>query len=171
LGRTGKFWAHEYYAGCKPDILTTAKALANGVPIGAAIAQNDIAEAIKIGDHGTTFGGNPMATRVGIYCAERLGSPELLDHVSRTGSFLVSRLRSLQQKYPRSVTDVRGKGLLVGAQLSFDPAKLIGECRERGLLVISAGKNTLRVVPPLVIEEDLIDQGVSIIEDALKAVN
>ncbi|KAH8152867.1 uncharacterized protein LAJ45_03093 [Morchella importuna] len=152
-----------------PDILTMAKALGNGFPIGATMVNDFIAEKILIGDHGTTFGGNPLASRIGHYVFSRLSDPKLLRGVEAKGQIFKKRFEALAAKYPDVVKEVRGRGLILGLQLTRDPKELIRECRERGLLVITCGTNTVRFVPPLVIEDEVIEEGLAIFEKAMEA--
>ncbi|KAI5846562.1 pyridoxal phosphate-dependent transferase [Morchella snyderi] len=170
LGRTGDLWAHQFLPKeAHPDILTMAKALGNGFPIGATMVNDFVAEKIMIGDHGTTFGGNPLASRIGHYVFSRLSDPKLLKGVEEKGQIFRKRFEALAAKYPDVVKEVRGRGLILGLQLTKDPKDLITECRERGLLVITCGTNTVRFVPPLVIEEEAIEEGLAIFEKAMEA--
>jgi len=169
LGRTGKLWAHQSLPKeAHPDILTMAKALGNGFPIGATMVNEFVAEKIVTGDHGTTFGGNPLATRVGHYVFERLSKPDFLEAVEQKSHIFMNRLEKLKAKYPEVIKEVRGRGLILGVQLDRDPTPLVSNCRERGLLVITAGTNTLRIVPPLIIEEKVIEEGMDILESAME---
>lgn len=171
LGRTGNFWAHAGYPKeCQPDILTTAKALGNGFPIGATIVNDFVCDHIKTGDHGTTFGGNPLACRVASYILTRLSSPEILSTVPAKEQAFRKHFSSLRERFPNQIREIRGKGLILGLQLTTDPTPLITAARERGLLVISAGTNTLRFVPPLVITEAEIEQGMKILGEAMESV-
>ncbi|GAO46651.1 acetylornithine and succinylornithine aminotransferase [Saitoella complicata NRRL Y-17804] len=168
LGRTGDLWAHTILPkDCHPDILTMAKPLANGIPIGAIMVNNKVADAVKIGDHGTTFGGNPFACRIAHHVFTRLASPSLQSNVRTMSTILKSKLESYQKKYPTLITDIRGRGLLMGMQLAIDPTPVVGLARERGLLIITAGNNTVRFVPPLVITEKELEEGLKIVEEAL----
>ncbi|KAF8475592.1 acetylornithine aminotransferase [Kalaharituber pfeilii] len=168
MGRTGKLWAHAHYPKeANPDILTTAKALGNGFPIGATIVTEAVAQKIVTGDHGTTFGGNPLASRLAHYVLGRLSDPKLLAEVEATGMLFRTRLAKLQEKYPDVIKDVRGKGLIIGVQLDRDPTSLVKAARERGLLIITAGTNTVRLVPPLVIEREVAMEGLNIFEEAM----
>lgn len=128
-----------------------------------------VAEKIVNGDHGTTFGGNPLASRVGHYVFDRISDPQFLEAVVKKGESFIKHLETLKAKYPGVITEIRGRGLILGVQLDRDPTDLVRECRERGLLIITAGTNTLRFVPPLVIEEEVIEAGMKILDEALAA--
>ncbi|KAL2197126.1 pyridoxal phosphate-dependent transferase [Corynascus similis CBS 632.67] len=170
LARTGTFWAHSHLpAEAHPDILTTAKALGNGFPIGATIVGRRVADKIKVGDHGTTFGGNPLACRLAVRIVERLANDDLQKEVLRKGEVFRVGFDRLRERFPNLVQEVRGKGLILGLQLSEDPSGIVKAARERGLLVITAGTNTLRFVPSLVMSEDEIKEGLSILEAAIEA--
>jgi len=170
LSRTGALWAHARLPReAHPDIVTTAKALGNGFPVGAVLVNAHVAEAIQIGDHGTTFGGNPLAARVAHHCVTRLADPALQEAVMAKGAVLALGLRQLQQKYPDLISEIRGRGLILGDQLTTDPAPIVNAARERGLLVITAGTNTLRFVPPLTISEEEIVEGLRILDAAIES--
>lgn len=173
LARTGTFWAHanaEYPKECQPDILTTAKALGNGFPIGATIVNDFVCGHIKTGDHGTTFGGNPLACRVASYILTRLSSPEILEAVPAKEQVFRKHFSTLKERYPDHISEVRGKGLILGLQLKTDPTPIVTAARERGLLIITCGTNTLRFVPPLVITDAEIDESMKILGEAMKSV-
>ena len=170
LSRTGTFWAHgQLPKEAHPDVLTTAKALGNGFPIGAVVVTKDVADKIMVGDHGTTFGGNPLACRLAHYIVNRLADPTLQQEVATKSAVFTSGFKKLQAKYPDLVTEIRGRGLLLGLQLTEDPTPIIKAARERGLLIITAGTNTLRFVPPLTISEPEIQEGLNILEQAIDA--
>ncbi|KAK1147976.1 acetylornithine aminotransferase [Aspergillus melleus] len=182
LSRTGSFWAHAHPSlapasgeAAHPDILTSAKALGNGIPIGATIVSGKtVAEHIKAGDHGTTFGGNPLVCRVAHHIVERLGSSELQNSVEVKSAQLVSGLEALQKKNPGVISQIRGRGLILGVQLSPEytakASELITAARERGMLIITAGDGCLRFVPPLTITEDQIKTALKILEQSFDAV-
>lgn len=171
LSRTGKFWAHGVLSpSAHPDIVTTAKALGNGFPIGATIVSEEVANNIITGDHGTTFGGNPLASRLAHHIVTRLSSPELQRGVVEKEKLFRAGFRKLQDQYPDLVGEVRGNGLLLGVQLSRDPTPIVTAARERGLLVITAGTNTLRFAPPLIISPVQIEEGLAILSEAMKSV-
>ncbi|KAK2774040.1 acetylornithine aminotransferase [Onygenales sp. PD_12] len=180
LSRTGSLWAHanpaftpqDGSAPAHPDILTTAKALGNGIPIGATIVSGSrVGQYIKTGDHGTTFGGNPLACRVGEHVLTRLASGELQAAVHARSKFFKAGLAKLRQKFPDAVAETRGLGLILGLQLSARYAGRVGEivtaARERGLLVITAGEGCLRFVPALVISDEQVREGLGILEEAM----
>jgi acetylornithine aminotransferase len=168
LSRTGTFWAHASLPKeAHPDIITTAKALGNGFPIGATIVSKDVSEKIQVGDHGTTFGGNPLGSRLAHYIVSRLSEKELQEGVVSKAKIFRKHFEKLQQKYPDLVKEVRGRGLIIGVQLSQDPTPIVTAARERGLLIITAGTNTLRFVPPLTITEEQVEEGMAILEKAI----
>ncbi|CAG8639024.1 36245_t:CDS:2, partial [Gigaspora margarita] len=169
LGRTGKLWAHQHYPkSCHPDILTSAKPLANGIPIGAIMTTQRVADIITIGDHGTTFGGNPLACRAALSVISRINTPELLTNVNNVGSYLKSSFEKLINKYPSLITTVRGRGLILGIQFTKDPSGMVKLARERGLLIITAGNNTVRIIPPLILTREEAEKGVTILEECMK---
>jgi acetylornithine aminotransferase len=170
LSRTGTFWAHSRLPKeAHPDIITSAKALGNGFPIGAVITNGLVSEKIKVGDHGTTYGGNPMACRVGHHIVGRLADATLQKEVVAKSSIFKEEFERLRQQFPSLIGEVRGRGLILGLQLTQDPTPIIKAARERGLLVITCGTNTLRFVPPLNISEDEIRTGLRILSDAIKS--
>lgn len=171
LSRTGTFWAHAALPKeAHPDIITAAKALGNGFPIGATIVSKMVAEKIKVGDHGTTFGGNPLASRIAHYTVSRLSERELQESVVAKSKIFLRHFKRLQEQYSQFVKEIRGRGLILGLQLTQDPTPIVTAARERGLLIITAGTNTLRFVPPLIITEEQIRQGMEILDEAFKAV-
>ncbi|KAF2762087.1 acetylornithine and succinylornithine aminotransferase [Pseudovirgaria hyperparasitica] len=183
LGRTGHLWAHGALPReAHPDILTTAKALGNGFPIGATLVNEFVASKIQTGDHGTTFGGNPLGARLAHYILSRLSDPALHAAVRAKEQVFRAHFRALQARFPGYIAAadgdgeqggsaaVRGKGLILGLQLTVDPAPVVTAARERGLLVITCGTNTLRFVPPLVISEAEIDEGMGILGEAMAVV-
>lgn len=171
LSRTGTFWAHASLPkSAHPDIVTTAKALGNGFPIGATIVNTSVAEKIAVGDHGTTFGGNPLGASVAIYVVSVLSNPKLQADVLEKGKIMVAHMEKLQKKYPELVKEIRGRGLILGLQLTQDPTPIVTAARERGLLIITAGTNTLRFVPSLTIEEYQIEDAFKILDEAMEVV-
>jgi acetylornithine/N-succinyldiaminopimelate aminotransferase len=166
MGRTGRLWAYEH-SGITPDIMTVAKALANGVPIGATLATDDVARVFTPGTHGSTFGGNPLATAVGLTVFGTLIEDRLAERAGRMGKVLVQGLEAIRAKHPKAVKEIRGRGLLAGLDLVPPVADAVAACRERGLLVLTAGDNTLRLAPPLIVTDNEVAQACGIIDAAL----
>lgn len=170
VGRTGSFYAYEQ-VGVRPDILTTAKGLAAGVPIGGILTSTKIAAHFKPGTHGSTFGGNPLACAVGSYVVDKVSDPAFLQHVTDMGEFLRAELARLNEKY-HVFKDIRGRGLLIGAELKSEYdgklATLQKLCTKHQLLVLTAGSNVLRLVPPLIITKAVIKEGMKLLERALQ---
>ena len=161
LGRTGTFFAYEQL-GIEPDLVTLAKGLGNGLPIGALLVRDGIADAIRPGDHGSTFGGNPVA------CAAACAVVEAIDHallanVAARGEELAAGLRELP-----GVLEVRGRGLLLAAVVDGEAGAVVDACRERGLLTLTAGADVLRLLPPLVVTEAEVGEALGILADALE---
>ncbi len=164
LSRTGTFWAHASLPkSAHPDIITTAKALGNGFPIGATIVNKDVSEKIVVGDHGTTFGGNPLGSRIAHYMVSQLSSPKLQATVKSRSEQFKSAFEKLKARHPLLITEIRGRGLHLGLQLSRDPKPFVDAARERGLLLITAAHNTLRFVPSLNISKAATDRGLAIL--------
>ena len=171
LSRTGTFWAHASLPKeAHPDIISTAKALGNGFPIGATIVNGKVNDRIVVGDHGTTFGGNPLGSRLAHYIVSRLSEHKLQEEVLAKSKIFIKHMEQLQQKYPGLVTEIRGRGLHLGLQLTQDPTPIVTACRERGLLIITAGTNTLRFVPSLTITEEEIEKGFKVLDEAMRVV-
>lgn len=150
LGRTGKLFAYEH-AGLTPDLLTLAKPLGGGLPMGAVLIREELAAALHPGDHGSTFGGNPVAAAASLAVLARLAAPGFLDGVVRRGEQLFRGLRALKKKHAQ-VVDVRGLGLMVGVQFAGAAGDVMKGLRERGVLATKAGDDVLRLLPPLVVE-------------------
>eukprot|EP00475_Leptophrys_vorax_P003225 TRINITY_DN11881_c0_g1_i1.p1 TRINITY_DN11881_c0_g1~~TRINITY_DN11881_c0_g1_i1.p1 ORF type:complete len:503 (-),score=-0.05 TRINITY_DN11881_c0_g1_i1:36-1418(-) len=168
LGRTGHLWAHEPY-GVTPDIMTLAKPLAGGLPIGAVLVTNPVAAAMSPGDHGSTFAGNPLVCRAALAVLNKIAEPAFLASVEAKGELLRKLLRERLGSNPH-VKEVRGKGLIVGVQLDVPAGPLVDAAREAGVLVITAGKgDVVRLVPPLVITEEEIERAVDGLVKGLSA--
>jgi predicted acetylornithine/succinylornithine family transaminase len=165
MGRTGTLWYHEQ-ADVIPDIMTLAKPLGGGLPLGAVLCTDEIAACISPGDHGTTFGGNPVACALGVKLIDIVSDEAFLAEVRANGDYLRGKLEALRDKFP-VIDNIRGSGLLLGARMKDDPLKLVDECKNRGMLVIKAGMNTVRFMPPLIVKREDIDRAVDIFEDAL----
>lgn len=165
VGRTGKLFAYEHY-GVQPDALVLAKGLAGGVPIGALLAKEKFAQAFSPGDHASTFGGNPLAAASGGVVIDELLENGLLRHVQEVGAYLIERLNDLKSK-KTVINDVRGMGLMQGIELNVPVADIIQCCMENGLLLVNAGTNIIRFVPPLIVTKPEIDEALDILEQAL----
>ncbi len=169
IGRTGTLFAYEQ-EGVEPDIMALAKGLAGGVPIGALLAREAIASHFVPGDHGTTFGANPLATAAGVATVCFILENGVLENTRRQSERLLGRLRSLEDRIPE-VTEVRGRGLLVAIAFNRDAAAdIVTAARDRGLLANNVRPNAIRFMPPLIVTDDEIDRACDILEDALRAV-
>ena len=157
-------FAHDYY-GVKPDVLTMAKALGCGVPVGAFLV-NEKAAVLVPGDHGTTYGGNPLATAAVNKVLEMFEKTKVLDNVNSVSKYLESKLDELTDKYD-FVKGHRGKGLMQGIIIDKPLGEIITKCIENGLIIISAGSNVLRLVPPLIITNENVDEMISILSTVL----
>ena len=156
MGRSGSMFAYQQY-GVKPDIVTSAKALGCGVPIGAFMATEQVAKALVPGDHGTTYGGNPLACAAAVEVFRLFDKLNVTDNVKNVGKYLETQLKSLVEKYD-TVKAQRGMGLIQGIELTVNPKDVIAKCLDNGLILFSAGTNVIRFVPPLVITRDDVDQ-------------
>lgn len=166
MGRTGKMFTYEHY-GIRPDIMTSAKALGCGVPVGAFAATEKFAEAMSPGDHGTTYGGNPLATAAVCKVFEIFEKENILDHVNEVAPYLAEQLKRLAQKHPDKIKDCRGLGLMQGIELTIPAGEVVAKALEAGVVLISAGTNIIRFVPPLVVEREHIDQTIQILDEIL----
>ncbi len=165
MGRTGKMFAHEYY-GVKPDVLTLAKALGCGIPVGAFLT-TEKAASLKPGDHGTTYGGNPLATAAVNVVLDLFEETDVLDNVNEVSPYLEKKLDELTEEFD-IVRGHRGKGLIQGLILDVPVGEVIQKCIAEGLLVISAGSDVLRMVPPLTIGKEHVDEMIGILRKALQ---
>ncbi|HMH83216.1 MAG TPA: acetylornithine/succinylornithine family transaminase [Gemmatimonadales bacterium] len=165
LGRTGTLFAYEQ-TGVVPDLVTLAKPLAGGLPMGAVLLTSTVAAALKPGDHATTFGGGPFVASVALALVRTIADPAFLTDVRRKGAWLGERLARLAAQRPR-VREVRGRGLLWGLELAEPAAPVVAAARERGLLVLTAGPEVIRLIPPLVITVEELERGVGILEEVL----
>jgi len=163
LGRSGHLWAHQKY-NIEPDVLAFAKPIAGGIPMGGVLVSEQLSSVMKKGDHGTTFGGGPLACRAATVVFDEINTPEFLNHVSEMGTFVKNALRDL--KHPK-IVDVRGEGLLLGVELSVPVAPVLSFARERGVIFISAGDNTVRFCPPLIIQKPELELFINVFKDAL----
>lgn len=169
MGRVGSLYAHEYF-GITPDIIASAKGIGGGFPMAACLATKDAAIGMTAGVHGTTFGGNPLAMAVGNEVLKVILSKGFLSNVKKNGEFLKSNLQKLQKKYPRMIAEIRGVGLMVGIKLQEDfvAAQMVSLLKDEGLLLVAAGENVMRVIPPLIIEKKHILEAIKILDKSFK---
>jgi len=168
IGRTGKMFAFEH-AGIQPDVLTLAKGLGGGVPIGAMLASEKVAAAFGAGTHGSTFGGNPLSCSAALAVLETIENESLLSNVNRQSARLAGGLQAMVEKFPMAES-VRGSGFLLGIACSGAVAPIIESCKSKGLLVLPAGPNVVRLLPALNIKSGEVDQALTILEQAFAAV-
>jgi acetylornithine/N-succinyldiaminopimelate aminotransferase len=167
LGRTGALFAYED-SGIQPDIMTLAKALGNGFPVGAMLTTDSMASAFPPGSHASTFGGNPLAMAACLAVFDVLLEEGVLDNCKRMGAYFIGKLRDLQKRYPQ-IIDVRGKGLMIGIELTVDVSEIVKKCLEKGVLVITSGAgNVLRCVPPLILSKADVDQAIEVFDEVLR---
>lgn len=166
VARTGTFWCYEQY-GIKPDIVAAAKALAAGIPIGAIMAKEEIASVLTYGNHGTTFGGNPFACTVGNACLKTIERENLAEKAAEKGQYMMELIRKKTAGNDKVVT-IRGKGLMIGVELSVPARPVVDKMFEQKVLCNAAGGNVLRIVPPLIITQQEIEQVVEVLAFSLK---
>lgn len=165
IGRTGKLYAHEHYQ-LSPDIITLAKGLGNGLPIGAMLGKKNLGHAFVYGSHGTTFGGNRLSLAAANQTLSIINDADLLNDVQSKGQFLIENLRkSLVNK--RNVIEVRGVGLMVGIEVTNDPSQVVREAKRMGLIILTAGKNVIRLLPPLTITKKQLEKGIEILTEII----
>ncbi|NUY39414.1 acetylornithine/succinylornithine family transaminase [Wolbachia endosymbiont of Litomosoides brasiliensis] len=165
-GRTGKLFAYEH-VGVKPDICALAKGIGGGFPLGVCLATEKAARYMAVGIHGSTFGGNPLATSVGNAVLDKLLSPGFLENVDLSGKYLKNELEDLASRFPM-IEEVRGKGLMLGIKVKMDNQKFAGELSRRGLLTVGVtSDNVVRILPPLIITKKEIDEGIEILAQYL----
>ena len=152
IARTGRFFAKDHY-GVQPDIMTLAKALGNGLPIGAILSNDKVSQAIDFGDHGTTFGGNPLACAAALATIDTITSEDIAASAARKGQWLMTELEQRQQKN-EAIREVRGKGLMIGVEFEYEAKPVVTEMMRRGILANATDGNVLRLVPPLIISYD-----------------
>jgi predicted acetylornithine/succinylornithine family transaminase len=167
LGRTGALFAYEGLQ-VTPDIMTLAKPLAGGLPMGAILVTEAVASAMQPGDHGTTFGGGPFVATVANYIVDRVSDPALLAHVRAMGALLRGELENMASRTGR-IRAIRGAGLMMGIDVTEPAADVIARARDAGLLLVSAGEHTIRLLPPLIIGDADLQRGLRILETALAA--
>jgi acetylornithine/succinyldiaminopimelate/putrescine aminotransferase len=166
LGRTGRMFAYQH-SGVVPDILTLAKPLAGGLPMGAILLKDEYAHFLKVGDHGTTFGGNAVCAAAANAVLDHLEQPGFVDDVAARGLYLQRGLKKLARKHKGAITEVRGLGLMVGVELAGEAAPVLKGLKEKGILAVKAGEKVLRLLPPLVIKRGEIRRLLSALDEVL----
>lgn len=165
IGRTGRLFAYEHY-DVKPDVVTLAKALGGGFPIGAMLARGEAAKVFQPGDHASTFGGNPLACAAALATLEEIIEGKVAEYTGTVGEILYRELEKLREKYGY-VKDIRGKGLLVGMELSIEGKKIVDACQQKGLLINCVGGYVLRFIPPLIVSATEIRQAIGILDGVM----
>ncbi len=169
MGRTGRLFGYQHF-GVEPDVMTLAKALGGGLPLGAMLAREAVAGSFPPGSHASTFGGNPVVCRAGLAVMDTLLEQGLAAHGEAVGGLLRQGLEALAQRFG-FIREVRGKGLLLGVELDRECAPVVRECMEEGLLVVPAGPRVLRMAPPLIIEAEDVEEALSVLERVLERVS
>jgi len=162
LGRTGKMWAGQHW-NTVPDIMCLAKGIAGGVPMGLTVARTEIIECIKTGEHSSTFSGNPLACAAGYATLEALTEDKLVENAEKTGRYFKENLLMLKERH-RIVREIRGLGMMLGVELRFDVKDILLDAMQRGLLMLYSGKNIIRLLPPLVMDEQTVSRAIHIID-------
>ena len=167
MGRTGEYFAWQRY-GVKPDVMTSAKALGCGVPVGAFMMTEKVGESsLKAGDHGTTYGGNPLGGAAICEVLRQFEERHITDHVKETGKYLYEVLERIKNDHPEDITDHRGVGMMQGLEFDHPVADIINKALEKGLVLINAGTNIIRFLPPLVIEKADVDEMADILDECI----
>jgi acetylornithine/N-succinyldiaminopimelate aminotransferase len=169
MGRTGSFFAYEH-SGVTPDIMAVAKGIGGGFPLGACLGSAEAAKGMTVGTHGSTYGGNPLATAIGNAVLDVTLAPGFLDHVRRIGLLFKQRLAELKDRHPAVISEVRGEGLLVGLRCVVPNAKLVDAIRAEKMLAPGAADNVVRLLPPLIVGEAEIGEAIARIDRACMAI-
>ena len=168
MGRTGKLFAHEW-AGVEPDIMAIAKGIGGGFPLGACLATAEAAKGMTAGTHGSTYGGNPLAMAVGNAAIDLATAPGFLDHVNKVANYLTQQLGALVAEHPAIFESVRGQGMMMGLKMKVPNGEFIAAARETGIVVLPAGDNVVRLLPPLTLSEQEAREGVALMGKAASA--
>ncbi|HKR57912.1 MAG TPA: aminotransferase class III-fold pyridoxal phosphate-dependent enzyme, partial [Candidatus Nitrosopolaris sp.] len=165
LGRTGKMWAGQNW-NTVPDIMCIAKGIAGGLPMGLTFSKPEIIECIRVGEHSSTFSGNPLACAAGYATLEALTEDKLVDNASKVGKFFMEGLLMLKEKH-RIIREVRGIGMMLALELRFDIKEILLDAIRRRLLLLYSGRNIIRLLPPLVMDQDTVSDALSVIDQVL----
>lgn len=166
MGRTGKYFAYQHY-DISPDIMTLAKSLGGGTAIGAMVARPEVAKCLVPGTHASTFGGNPLACAASIAVFETIDKEGLLENAARMGNYSLERLRSLQERFPQHISEVRGLGLMIGIELQKEGSQLVRMCLDKGLILNCTHEKVIRFMPPLGVSKAHLDKGIVVLEKVL----
>ena len=167
LGRTGSLWAHQQYR-IEPDVMTLAKALGGGLPIGVSLLRQQVADAVEAGDHAATFGANPVSCAAALAVFSKLTGEGFLDEVREKGEYMIARLHGMREKWPGRIKEIRGRGLIGGAVTVGPAADYLEAFRRRGILVATAGPDVVRFLPPLVVDKDRIGEAMDAFDEILR---
>jgi acetylornithine/N-succinyldiaminopimelate aminotransferase len=170
MGRTGDLFAYQR-TGLAPDVMSLAKALGGGFPVGAVLATREAAKGMTAGTHGSTFGGNPLAMSAANATLEVMLEPGFLDHVKRIGLLFKQRLAEIKDRYPALIAEVRGEGLLVGLRALIPAGELVDALRGEKMLTVAAGDNVVRLLPPLIVTEQELAEGLARLDRACAKLN
>ena len=165
--RSGKFFAHQY-ANIKPDIVPFAKAVAGGYPSGGCLFVKKVADCMKVGTHGSTFAGSPMAMGLANAVLDKMLEPGLDEHILQVSKYFFDQLRKIQNKFPKIIKEIRGKGLMIGLQFFEEPSKFLKKFYKNKLITVKASDNVIRILPPLNVKKKEIDEGIGIIKKTLQ---
>jgi acetylornithine/N-succinyldiaminopimelate aminotransferase len=168
VGRTGKLFAHEWL-GVTPDIMPIAKGIGGGFPLGACLATAEAAKGMTAGTHGSTYGGNPLAMAVGLAALNMATAPGFLEHVQKVGNYFAQQLARLIAEHPQIFEEVRGQGLMLGLKMRVPNTEFVAEARKQGLLIVGAGDNSVRLLPPLIVEEAQVREAMGMLSAAASA--
>ncbi|MDU2066493.1 MAG: aminotransferase class III-fold pyridoxal phosphate-dependent enzyme, partial [Sporomusaceae bacterium] len=168
MGRTGELFAYQYYK-VQPDIATLAKGLGGGVPMGAFMTTDKIAAAFTAGDHGTTFGGNPLVCAASLAVFKAIDEEHILDNAKKVGDYMKAQLLELKKAYPKLIKEVRGEGLMLGAELTKPGREIVEACLNKGVIINCTAGNVLRFVPPLIITESHVDEVMTVLKEVLQS--
>ncbi len=168
MGRTGKLFSYEHY-GIEPDIMTLAKSLGGGFPIGCIITKDKIASYFSPGDHASTFGGNPLACNAARAAMEAILEEKLIENAVQVGNYFIEKLKELKKKYS-FIKNVRGKGLMIGVELDFEGKDIVSKCQEKGILINCTVDKVLRFVPPLIVTKKEIDRVIDVLDEVFSKI-
>jgi acetylornithine/N-succinyldiaminopimelate aminotransferase len=163
IGRTGRFYAYEEF-GIEPDMVTSAKGLGGGLPIGAVLVNSKLQNVLSKGDHGSTFGGNPLAAAAALEVVKTISEGTMLNNIEAKGTYIKEKLESLHNN---KIVEIRGKGLMLGVELNCEVKGILSKCIQNGVLFLSAGKNVIRMLPPFIISYEEIDEALNKLSEAL----